>query len=116
MIVGPSSEGIASLSLNKLTNSQSPEKLFFSEEEHESKINNPTNEIKYRIRLLNLSKKIMNLTFIHLIGIIFLLWMIYFSLGAFANMTENEFLLNIFKSFKYIMGVIILIALYLYIK
>ena len=37
MIVGPSSEGIASLSLNKLTNSQSPEKLFFSEEEHESK-------------------------------------------------------------------------------
>ena len=116
MVVGPSNEGIASLSLNKLTNFQSPEKLSFSEEEHENRINNPTNEIKYRIRLLNLSKKIMNITFSHLIGIIFLLWMIYFSLGAFANMTENKFLLNFFKSFKYIMGVIILITLYLYFK
>ena len=45
MVVGPSNEGIASLSLNKLTNFQSPEKLSFSEEEHENRINNPTNEI-----------------------------------------------------------------------
>ncbi len=59
----------------------------------------------------------MNLTITSIIGIFFLMWMVYFSLGAFANMTENETLLNIFKLFKYIIGIIsvLLIAVYLFI-
>ncbi len=58
----------------------------------------------------------MNLTITSIIGIFFLMWMVYFSLGAFANMTENEILLNIFKLFKYIIGIvsILLIAIYLF--
>ena len=58
----------------------------------------------------------MNLTITSIIGIFFLMWMAYFSLGAFANMTENETLLNIFKLFKYIIGIIsvLLIAVYLF--
>jgi len=58
----------------------------------------------------------MNLTITSIIGIFFLMWMVYFSLGAFANMTENETLLNIFKLFKYIIGIIsvLLIAVYLF--
>jgi len=56
----------------------------------------------------------MNLSFISIIGIFFLVWMAYFSLGAFANMTENKILLTIFKSFKYVIGVLIIIALILY--
>ena len=44
------------------------------------------------------------------------MWMVYFSLGAFANMTENKILLNIFKLFKYIIGIVsvLLIAIYLF--
>ena len=58
----------------------------------------------------------MNLTITSIIGIFFLMWMVYFSLGAFANMTENKTLLNIFKLFKYIIGTIsiLLIAIYLF--
>jgi len=56
----------------------------------------------------------MNFSFISIIGIFFLVWMAYFSLGAFANMTENKILLTIFKSFKYVIGVLIIIALILY--
>ena len=58
----------------------------------------------------------MNLTITSIIGIFFLMWMVYFSLGAFANMTENKTLLNIFKLFKYIIGIIsiLLIAIYLF--
>ena len=57
----------------------------------------------------------MNLTITSIIGIFFLMWMVYFSLGAFANMTENKILLNIFKLFKYIIGIVsvLLIAIYL---
>jgi len=56
----------------------------------------------------------MNFSFISIIGIIFAVWMVYFSLGTFANMTENKILLTIFKSFKYIIGVLIIISLILY--
>ena len=56
----------------------------------------------------------MNLTITSIIGIFFLMWMVYFSLGAFANMTEIKTLLNIFKSFKYIIGVISIILIVLY--
>jgi len=56
----------------------------------------------------------MNFSFVSIIGIFFLVWMVYFSLGAFANMTENKILLNIFKSFKYVIGVLIIITLILY--
>ena len=56
----------------------------------------------------------MNFSFVSIIGIFFLVWMAYFSLGAFANMTENKILLTIFKSFKYVIGVLIIIALILY--
>ncbi len=56
----------------------------------------------------------MNITITSIIGIFFLMWMVYFSLGAFANMTENKTLLNIFKSFKYIIGVISIILIVLY--
>lgn len=58
----------------------------------------------------------MNLTITSIIGIFFLMWMVYFSLGAFANMTENKTLLNIFKLFKYIIGIIsvLMIAIFLF--
>ncbi|GIS31676.1 MAG: hypothetical protein Ct9H90mP3_4720 [Flammeovirgaceae bacterium] len=58
---------------------------------------------------------LMNLTITSIIGIFFLMWMVYFFLGAFANMTENKTLLKIFKSFKYIIGVISIIFIILYI-
>ena len=51
----------------------------------------------------------MNINFPTTIGIILLVWMIHFSLGAFANMTENVLLTKIFKTFKYI-GIIIVIV------
>ena len=51
----------------------------------------------------------MNVNFQTTIGIILLVWMVYFSLGTFANMTENVLLLKIFKTFKYI-GIIIVIV------
>ena len=57
----------------------------------------------------------MELTITSILTVFFILWMIYFSLGAFANMTEDKILLNIFKSFKYIIGVISTILLCLYI-
>ncbi len=58
----------------------------------------------------------MNLSITSLIGLFFLMWMIYFSLGAFANMTEDKTLLNIFKLFKYIIAIvsILLIAIYIF--
>ena len=56
----------------------------------------------------------MNLSLLNVIGIIFLTWMIYFSLGAFANMTETKLLLNIFKYFKYILIVIFIVIIILY--
>ena len=56
----------------------------------------------------------MNLSLLNVIGIIFLTWMIYFSLGAFANMTETKLLLNIFKYFKYILVVIFFVIIILY--
>ena len=51
----------------------------------------------------------MNINFPTTIGIILLVWMVYFALGAFANMTENVLLTKIFKTFKYI-GIIIVIV------
>ena len=57
----------------------------------------------------------MELTITNIVIALFILWMIYFSLGAFANMTEDKILLNIFKSFKYIIGVISIILLCIYI-
>ena len=58
----------------------------------------------------------MNLSITSLIGLFFLMWMIYFSLGAFANMTEDKTLLNIFKLFKYIIAIvsILLIGIYIF--
>ena len=57
----------------------------------------------------------MELSLINLGIIFFVMWMIYFSLGAFASMTEDKLLLNIFRSFKYIIGVISIILIILYI-
>ena len=56
----------------------------------------------------------MNLSIGVIVGLLFLMWMIYFSLGAFANMTEDKTLLNIFKLFKYIIAIasILLVAIY----
>ena len=51
----------------------------------------------------------MNINFPTTIGIILLVWMVYFALGTFANMTENVLLTKIFKTFKYI-GIIIVIV------
>ncbi len=50
----------------------------------------------------------MNLSITILIGVIFLSWIIYFALGAFANMTENKYLLKVFKLSKYIIGIILI--------
>ena len=57
----------------------------------------------------------MNLSISVIVGIFFLMWIIYFSLGAFANMTEDKKLLNIFKLFKYIIAIasILLVAIYI---
>ncbi|PDH44501.1 MAG: hypothetical protein CNE34_03815 [Rhodothermaeota bacterium MED-G18] len=57
----------------------------------------------------------MNLSLLNLGVIFFIMWMIYFSLGAFASMTEDKILLNIFRSFKYIIGIISIILIILYI-
>ena len=57
----------------------------------------------------------MGLSLINLGIIFFVMWMIYFSLGAFASMTEDKLLLNIFRSFKYIIGTISIVLLILYI-
>ena len=57
----------------------------------------------------------MGLSLINLGIIFFVMWMIYFSLGAFASMTEDKLLLNIFRSFKYIIGTISIILIILYI-
>ena len=51
----------------------------------------------------------MNINFPTTIGIILLVWMVYFALGTFANMTENVLLTKIFKTYKYI-GIIIVIV------
>ena len=66
------------------------------------------------IKNLNLLDLIMEITITKILIAFFILWMIYFSLGAFANMTEDKILLNIFKSFKYIIGVISIILLCIY--
>ena len=57
----------------------------------------------------------MNLSITSIIGLFFLMWMIYFSLGAFANMTEDKTLLNIFKLFKYIIAIVSIILICLYV-
>ena len=57
----------------------------------------------------------MGLSLINLGIIFFVMWMIYFSLGAFASMTEDKLLLNIFRSFKYIIGIISIVLIILYI-
>ena len=57
----------------------------------------------------------MGLSLINLSIIFFVMWMIYFSLGAFASMTEDKLLLNIFRSFKYIIGIISIVLIILYI-
>jgi hypothetical protein len=54
----------------------------------------------------------MNMNFTAIIGLIFLVWMTYFALGAFANMTENPILLKLFKAFKYIGIIIIVIGVF----
>ena len=57
----------------------------------------------------------MEISWIKIIILLFLVWMIYFSLGAFANMTENKILLSIFKLFKIlvIVAIIIIVGIYL---
>lgn len=52
------------------------------------------------------------MNFTAIIGLIFLVWMTYFALGAFANMTENPILLKLFKAFKYIGIIIIVIGVF----
>ena len=54
----------------------------------------------------------MNINFPTTIGIILLVWMVYFALGAFANMIENVLLLKIFKTFKYIGIIIVIIVIF----
>ena len=56
----------------------------------------------------------MEISWIKIIILLFLVWMAYFSLGAFANMTENKILLSIFKLFKIllILTITILVAIY----
>ena len=57
----------------------------------------------------------MEISWIKIIILLFLVWMVYFSLGAFANMTENKILLSIFKLFKIllIVAIIIIVGIYL---
>ena len=57
----------------------------------------------------------MEISWIKIIILLFLVWMVYFSLGAFANMTENKILLSIFKLFKLllIVAIIIIVGVYL---
>ena len=57
----------------------------------------------------------MEISWIKIIILLFLVWMIYFSLGAFANMTENKILLSLFKLFKIllIVAIIIIVGIYL---
>ena len=56
----------------------------------------------------------MEISWINIIILLFLVWMAYFSLGAFANMTENKILLSIFKLFKIllILTITILVTIY----
>ena len=56
----------------------------------------------------------MEISWIKIIILLFLVWMAYFSLGAFANMTENKILLSIFKLSKIllILTIIILVTIY----
>ena len=56
----------------------------------------------------------MEISLIKIIILLFLVWMAYFSLGAFANMTENKILLSIFKLFKIllILTITILVTIY----
>ena len=56
----------------------------------------------------------MEIGWIKIIILLFLVWMAYFSLGAFANMTENKILLSIFKLFKIllILTITILVTIY----
>ena len=56
----------------------------------------------------------MEISWFKIIIILFSVWMAYFSLGAFANMTENKVLLSIFKLFKILLitAIIILVAMY----
>ena len=56
----------------------------------------------------------MEISWFKIIIILFSVWMAYFSLGAFANMTENKVLLSIFKLFKIlrITAIIIVVAMY----
>ena len=56
----------------------------------------------------------MEISWFKIIIILFSVWMAYFSLGAFANMTENKVLLSIFKLFKILLitAIIIVVAMY----
>ena len=56
----------------------------------------------------------MEISWFKIIIILFSVWMAYFSLGAFANMTENKVLLSIFKLFKLLLitAIIIVVAMY----
>ena len=56
----------------------------------------------------------MEISWIKIIILLLLVWMAYFSLGAFANMTENKILLSIFKLFKIllILTITILVTIY----
>ena len=56
----------------------------------------------------------MEISWIKILILLFLVWMAYFSLGAFANMTENKILLSIFKLFKIllILTITILVTIY----
>jgi len=56
----------------------------------------------------------MEISWIKIIIILFSIWMTYFSLGAFANMTENKILLSIFKLFKILLVVAIIIIAVIY--
>ena len=56
----------------------------------------------------------MEISWIKIIILLFLVWMAYFSLGAFANMTENKILLSIFKLFKILLVLTITILVTIY--
>ncbi len=56
----------------------------------------------------------MEISWIKIIILLFLVWMAYFSLGAFANMTENKILLSIFKLFKILLILTIIIIVIIY--
>ena len=63
--------------------------------------------------IYNLFQIYMDFNWYEIIGFLFAIWLLYFSIGTFANMTENKFLLKLFNSFFYILMLLIIILLIL---